>query len=170
MNMDRQFQPYDYFSLRSSEVSALPDGCSLVVHPGNGRITLVDWSRGIFLAECEFATTKELPLILALLSAWPRYCPYARLLSLLCEEPEESIARRLTLLRDEALQQAVAPAREELKGCRQRLAHLGLCIHGVYESGYFLAPLAESPFPQERKIVSFTHYASQKAMQVFFTQ
>jgi hypothetical protein len=148
-------QHYDYFSLRSSEVSVLPDGCGLVIHPSDGRVTLVDWSHGIFLAECAF-TTKELPLILALLDAWPSYCPYARLLSFLCGEPEESIAKRLKPLLAEALQLAIAPAREELKGYRQRLALLGLCIRSVYETGYLLCPL-ESPSQQEGKLVSFTH-------------
>jgi hypothetical protein len=170
MNMDRpQFQPYAYFSMHSSEGSALPNGCSLVVHHLDGRIMLVDWACRIFLAECAL-TAKELPLILALLNAWPLYCPYAHLLSLLSDESEQSIAKRLDPLYAESFQQDIAPVREELKECRHRLALLGLSIRAVYECGYLLCPLAESSSQQGGKLISLAYYSKRKTMKTSFTR
>jgi hypothetical protein len=139
---DREHAWYEYYPLDAGQgVSVLPDEHEVVLNTVSGRLTLVDWERRIFRAECLFEDT-ELPLIKRLLDDWPAYTPYLRLLTLISEEPADLIEDRLEAAQEsgnrEALDRLLEPLRARLKGCQDRLALCGLKIAAVYQHGYRL--------------------------------
>jgi hypothetical protein len=139
---NREHNWYEYYPLDAGRgVSLLPTDQELVLNTISGRLTLVDWERRTFRAECLF-DDDELPLIKTLLGDWPTYTSYLRLLVLISEEPAIQINERLEAARAsgrrEPLDALLHPLRARLKGCQDRLSLFGLKIAAVYQQGYLL--------------------------------
>ncbi len=136
-------EQYEYYPLDTATGYALlPDEHELVVNKRSGKVTLVNWERRRFLAESSF-TDQELPLVRTLLSDWPSYVPYEKILVLVSDELQQAILQRLEEARQmKTLETVLEPVRSILKECQERVNLFGINIAAVYEHGYLLIPLS----------------------------
>ncbi len=151
---------YSYFPLEMAGApleSLLPDDSEIVVNHDSGQVVLVRWGYREFSTECSF-TDQELPLILALLEAWPGYVPYEKMLGLVGEKPEliaelleasraaEGLdeERGTDILWESAMGRTLTPVRDWLKQCQDRLHQFALEIAAVRHRGYLLIPYRPS--------------------------
>ncbi len=139
---------YAYYPLKTeSGYDLLPTGYEMVVNKVSGRVTLLNWNRRRVVTECSFSD-QELPLIIALLNAWPSFAPYEHMLALTSDEPAYSIAQRVEETRDtDALDTLLSPVRTILKECQERVNMLGIKIAAVLDTGFLLIALSRTERP-----------------------
>ncbi len=157
---DERFQK---FVLRvTSDMYVLPEQHCVVVDSLTNQLWLVNWQEEQFLALCDGLDDEQFSLVLALLSAWPSFVPYAKLLQHIGIQPTQQDLDDLERVRasgqlddseEERVQEAQARAhidpllqtlRDLLAGCRVNLHPLGMDISAVLDYGPMLTRYREA--------------------------
>jgi hypothetical protein len=130
---------YDYFALHQTGGRALlPESQSLVLDLMHEMALLIDWRQQRILASC-LLVEEEQRLLLPLLRAWPCSVSYAQLLAILSKESEQECTRRIEkALEAGRLSDLLAPMKEQLQPCQQRIGRFGVRIVAQFETGLVL--------------------------------
>jgi hypothetical protein len=130
--------PYEYYPLDVRTFAILPDEHEIVVNPKNGLALLIDWDMREVRADCRFEL-EAIRVIMKLLSDWPSFVPYSKLLPLISPEPVPVIVERIEAARKkDTLEQVIAPLVAILEKCKPALSRLGLVAYPMPEQGYLL--------------------------------
>ncbi len=148
---------YEYYPLDVAEHTLHPHEHEIVVNIYTGHAMLIDWEQRQVRADVTFLP-HQLPLMLTLLDKWPSYVEYEKLIPLLIRNPQlaEQIMQCIEIARQQEpaerttmLNVMLAPLRDTLQACHERLRSFGIAIVPVYENGYLLAPPGGEPEEQE---------------------
>ena len=93
----------------------------------------------------EVLTELEMYVLLALLEAYPQFCPYEVLRAAVTDEVLSSA--RITVhsaLEHKTLNRSMKPIRNILSRCRAKLHVFGIDIHSIHAAGYILTALPYS--------------------------
>src|SRR5258708_13047345 len=158
MSLKSQFRHYEtkeqfgVFSLPN----ALAEGHVLVLntHPYSlSTFVLTQLSAEVHgLVAQEVLTELEMYVLLALLEAYPQYCPYEMLRVAITDEVL-SYARTMVYrsAEDKTLNRSMKPIRNVLSRCRLKLHVFGLDIRSIHGEGYILKALRPEGVLEENK-------------------
>jgi hypothetical protein len=136
--LHRDSGPYEYYPLDVRELALLPDEHEVVLNPKNGLALLIDWDMREVRADTHFEP-QACKVMMKLLSDWPSFVPYSKLLPLISPEPVPVIAERIEAARaTDTLEQVIAPLLAILESCKPALARLGVAVFPMPEQGYLL--------------------------------
>ena len=153
----RGAQSCTYFPLAPNQQTAFSDNHGLAVRV-DGKIARVNWDNGIVLSEEEF------PLFVALLRAWPRYCPYETVFTLLPSTNLEAGLPSAVLAPTDLFQARLASLHLLLSRIQPKLEKLELQIVAILDEGLLLS--RSSPrYPE--KVRSFARYREEKCRGAF---
>ncbi len=148
MSLSRQFRPYE--TMQQFRVFPLPKVLPvehvlvLNTHPYSlSTFVLTQLSREAHgLVAQEVLTELEMYVLLALLEAYPQYCPYEVLRAAVTDEVL-SHARTTVhrAIEHKTLNRSMKPIRNILSRCRAKLHVFGIDIHAVHAAGYILTAL-----------------------------
>lgn len=131
----KQFQEFPLY-LGYGEVALLPDEHDLVLNTRSGQYVLINWSVRYVVIDGKFSPVGELPLMLALLSAWPSFVPNEVLLQEVTGRARGECEDLIELGGEHAL----APLRHIAESCRSQLHSFNIDIEDMNGQGYKLSP------------------------------
>ena len=128
------------FSLDAStgdhQLMLLPDEHELIINVQSGHFVVVNWDDRYIALDGQFHE-HELPLMLAVLNAWPSYVPVKKVLYAIFDQSIEDIEELVAID-----QVAVMTTVEHLvRTCNAQLAPLGITIQKIEDVGYKLSSL-----------------------------
>ena len=124
----------------------LPEGHVLVLNTHAYSLStyvLTELSAGVHgLVAQEVVTELEMYVLLALLEAYPQYCPYEVLRAAITDEVVSHA--RITVheaVEHRTLNRSMKPIRNILSRCRAKLQAFGIDIRSIHAEGYILTAL-----------------------------
>ncbi len=132
----KQYQGFS-LSLEESGISLLPDEHELIVNGVTGHFMVVNWDVRHVVADGLFSEA-ELPMMIALLNAWPSYIQNEKLLQAITGQS----AQEITALLDSNHYAALEPLHRLVEGCRAPFRTFGIEIQNVGGQGYKLSRYA----------------------------
>ena len=128
----------------------LPEGHVLVLntHPYSlSTFVLTQLSADVHgLVAQEVLTELEMYVLVALLEAYPQYCPYEVLQAAITDEAlSHARATVHRAVEHRTLDRSMKPIRNILSRCRAKLHTFGIDIHSIHAEGYILTALRCSP-------------------------
>ncbi len=135
-------QQYRFFTLPG----VLPEGHVLVLntHPYSlSTFVLTQLSADVHgLVAQEVLTELEMYMLVALLEAYPHYCPYEVLQAAITDEVlSHARATVHRAVEHRTLDRSMKPIRNILSRCRAKLHTFGIDIHSIHAEGYILTAL-----------------------------
>ncbi len=135
-------QQYRFFTLPG----VLPEGHVLVLntHPYSlSTFVLTQLSADVYgLVAQEVLTELEMYMLVALLEAYPHYCPYEVLQAAITDEVlSHARATVHRAVEHRTLDRSMKPIRNILSRCRAKLHTFGIDIHSIHAEGYILTAL-----------------------------
>jgi len=139
-------QQFRFFTLPG----VLPEGHVLVLntHPYSlSTFVLTQLSADVYgLVAQEVLTELEMYVLVALLEAYPHYCPYEVLQAAITDEVlSHARATVHRAVEHRTLDRSMKPIRNILSRCRAKLHTFGIDIHSIHAEGYILTTLRCSP-------------------------
>jgi DNA-binding winged helix-turn-helix (wHTH) protein len=139
-------QQFRFFTLPG----VLPEGHVLVLntHPYSlSTFVLTQLSADVYgLVAQEVLTELEMYMLVALLEAYPHYCPYEVLQAAITDEVlSHARATVHRAVEHRTLDRSMKPIRNILSRCRAKLHTFGIDIHSIHAEGYILTALRCSP-------------------------
>ena len=124
----------------------LPEGHVLVLNTHAYSLStyvLTELSAGVHgLVAQEVVTELEMYVLLALLEAYPQYCPYEVLRAAITDE---ALSRARTsvhrAIEHKTLDRSMKPIRNILSRCRAKLHTFGIDVRSIHAEGYILTAL-----------------------------
>ncbi len=135
-------QQFRFFTLPG----VLPEGYVLVLntHPYSlSTFVLTQLSADVYgLVAQEVLTELEMYMLVALLEAYPHYCPYEVLQAAITDEVlSHARATVHRAVEHRTLDRSMKPIRNILSRCRAKLHTFGIDIHSIHAEGYILTAL-----------------------------
>ena len=135
-------QQFRFFTLPG----VLPEGHVLVLntHPYSlSTFVLTQLSADVYgLVAQEVLTELEMYMLVALLEAYPHYCPYEVLQAAITDEVlSHARATVHRAVEHRTLDRSMKPIRNILSRCRAKLHTFGIDIHSIHAEGYILTAL-----------------------------
>jgi DNA-binding winged helix-turn-helix (wHTH) protein len=135
-------QQFRFFTLPG----VLPEGHVLVLntHPYSlSTFVLTQLSADVHgLVAQEVLTELEMYMLVALLEAYPHYCPYEVLQAAITDEVlSHARATVHRAVEHRTLDRSMKPIRNILSRCRAKLHTFGIDIHSIHAEGYILTAL-----------------------------
>lgn len=135
-------QQFRHFSLPG----LLPEGHELVlnIHPYSlSTFVLTELSGEPYgLVAQEVLTELEMYVLLALIEAYPYYCPYEELLAAVTDEaPSRARTTVHQAVESRTLDRSMRAVRNILSRCRMKLRSFGIEIRSIHAEGYILTPI-----------------------------
>ncbi len=133
---------FSYHSLHlSTGLPLLPAGQQLILDHFTGYSLIIDWERKQDqVINAITLTEEELYVAFALITSWPSFAPYEKLLMLLSNLPAETpTPSDINDARaSRTLDQLIAPLTRTVETCRTKLQALDLDIREIDQYGYRL--------------------------------
>ena len=128
----------------------LPEGHVLVLntHPYSlSTFVLTQLSAEAYgLVAQEVLTELEMYVLLALLEAYPQYCPYEVLRAAITDEMVSQARTTVhRAIERKTLDRSMKPIRNILSRCRAKLHTFGIDIRSIHAEGYILTPMRCMP-------------------------
>ncbi len=145
LNQRRQSETWQQFRVFALP-QVLPKGHVLVLntHPYSlSTFVLTQLSAEVHgLVAQEVLTELEMYVLLALLEAYPYYCPYEVLRAAITDEaPSHARTSVHRALEQKTLSRSMKPVRNILSRCRDKLRTFGINIRSIHAEGYLLTTL-----------------------------
>ncbi len=132
----KQFRGFS-LDIEATDIALLADEHEIVVNVETGRFLLVNWDVRHVVADGVLSEA-ELPMMIALLNAWPSYIQNEKLLQAITGRSAEEII----ILLDNNHNAALEPLHRLIEGCRAPFRAIGIEIQNVSGLGYKLSRYA----------------------------
>ncbi len=122
----------------------LPEQSTLILDREQGVLSLLGGGAEKEISEQQLLTPSEMPVIQALLSNYPDYCPYEVVLSAMTGKSLEKCRERVLWgLQEGEVDVVMRPVRNLLGRARLKLRPFGIDIRSMLQTGYMLTPLRQ---------------------------